>query len=86
MSKARLRQYIDYLFPREVLGAVVLVFALENVTETIIVALLPATLHVWAWLAVFVLASLFFAYWGDVDEHDDNDVTNLSDVFEDDDE
>lgn len=63
-----LREYVDHFLPREVLGPVLIVFALEGVIDGIFTLYVPDTYATLGWGGVFVGATVLVAYWGTSDE------------------
>jgi quinol-cytochrome oxidoreductase complex cytochrome b subunit len=68
MDKDLVRRYLDYFLPREVLGPVVLVFALENIIDIIFSTSVPDSHRFVGWIVIFILSIILIAYWGGVDE------------------
>lgn len=80
MDRELLRRYLDYFLPREVLGPVVLVFALENIIDILFTMYVPDSNRFVGWIVIFLLTIAMIAYWGGVDE----DMDDFEDELEDD--
>lgn len=71
ITKLRLvRHYIDYFLPREVMGPVILVFSIENVTDRFFTLFVPEGYGLVAWVLIAILSLLLVKEWGEADEED----------------
>lgn len=80
MNKGLIRHYLNYFLPREVLGPVVLVFALENIIDMLFTSFIPNSYRFSGWVVIFIGSILLIAYWGEVDE----DMEDFEDGLQDD--
>lgn len=68
---SKIRYWIDYLFPREVLGPFAIVFSFENVVNILFEQYYTGSPLV-GWLVLGTLLSVAVSYWGIVDEDKDD--------------
>lgn len=70
MSKltAKIRRYIDYYTPREVMGPVILVFSTENVVDILFQMYAPFRSRLFGWVIVMIVSIILVGYWGEADE------------------
>lgn len=65
--KEKIREYLDYFLPREVLGPVFIVFSLEHIIEILFTPI--TTQHeLLAWTTLFVFSLVLIGYWGMADD------------------
>lgn len=60
--------YIDYIFPREVMGPILLAFAAENIISIVFQTFIPAKLATIGWIVIFVFTLIAVTYWGEISD------------------
>lgn len=78
MELSRIRYYIDYFLPREVMGPVVVVFSMENVVDQLFTWYVPDSYGFIGWCIILVTSAIIIGYWGEVDE----DMEEFEDMME----
>lgn len=68
MDPQVLRTYVDHFLPRDVVGPVLVVFALEGVIDGIFNLYVPEEHATIGWGIVFLATLSIVAYWGATDE------------------
>lgn len=70
MSKltSRLRRYIDYFLPREIMGPVIIVFSMENVVDILFSEYFGSFEPLTGWSIVLLASIALVAWWGESDE------------------
>lgn len=68
MDPQILRSYVDHFLPRDVVGPVLVVFALEGVIDGLFSLYVPEAYATVGWGIVFLGAVSLVAYWGATDE------------------
>lgn len=63
-----IESYIDYFFPREIIGPVILVFSLENVVDRLFQIYFPLQSELLGWSIVLIISLIIIGVWGEVDE------------------
>jgi len=64
----KIRRYVDYFIPREVMGPVLIVFSMENIIDILFSQYLPFNSELIGWTFVLILSIVIVGYWGETDE------------------
>ena len=78
MKITRVRYYLDYFLPREVVGPVLIIFSLENVIDILFETYMPPEAGLVGWVVIALFAGLLVKEWGEADE----DIEELQDELE----
>lgn len=72
MDTEKIREYFNYFLPREIIGPVFVVFALEHIIEILFTSTVPTGLEVYGWITLLTLSLLILGYWGLADDDYDD--------------
>lgn len=77
----KIRYWIDYFLPREVMGPVLIVFSLEMIVDILFQRYLPSGVtELMGWVSMFIISVGLVAWWG---LEDDEDMEEFGEKMED---
>lgn len=72
MDTEKTREYINYFLPREIIGPVFVVFALEHIIEIMFTGVVPDQYAVLGWTTLLIISLIIIGYWGMADDDYDD--------------